>query len=111
MQAEHQHAILGLGLVERLLQRNAARAGIELILEGAGVLGELLRLDDVHLVLDVPEPEIGFRQRLVQGLGACDRNQTFPVGAAEENGDAHFLSATFPHSSFRGATKSRARNP
>ena len=38
MQAEHQHAIFGLRPVERGFQREAAIAGLELVLEGARVL-------------------------------------------------------------------------
>ena len=38
MQAEHQHAILGLRLVERLLERQAAVAGLEFILERTRML-------------------------------------------------------------------------
>ncbi len=44
-------------------------AGLELVLEGTGVFEQLLRLHDMHLVLDVPPPEIGLGQRLMQRLG------------------------------------------
>ena len=33
VQAEHQHAVFGLGLVERRLERDAAIAGLEFVLE------------------------------------------------------------------------------
>lgn len=69
MQAEHQHAVLRPGLVERLLQRNARRARLELVLERAGMFEQLFGLHDMHLVLDVPPPEIGLGQRLMQRLG------------------------------------------
>src|SRR6478609_7646967 len=45
----------------------------------------------MHGIGNVPEPEIGFRQRPVQRLGARDRNQPLFIGAAEENGRSHQL--------------------
>src|SRR5215470_15886711 len=40
-------------------------------------------------ICHMPEPEVGFRQRAMQRLGAGDRDQTLLVGAAEENGCSH----------------------
>ena len=42
MQAEHQHAILGLRLVERRFERQAAVAGFEFILERTRMFEQLL---------------------------------------------------------------------
>src|SRR5207244_12292393 len=47
------------------------------------------RRDLVHGIGNVPEPEIGLKQRPMQRLGACDRDQPLLVGAAKENGSPH----------------------
>ena len=70
MQAEHQHAILSPGLVERRFERQAAVAGFEFILEWTRVPEQLLRRDLMHGIGNIPEPEIGFRQRRMQRLSA-----------------------------------------
>ena len=67
------HAILGLRLVERGFERQAAVAGFEFILERARMLDQLLRCDLMHGIGDVPEPEVGFGQGAMQRLRACDR--------------------------------------
>ena len=42
-----------------------------------------------HVVLHVPEPEIGLGQGAMQRLRARDRDEPFLVAAAKENRDAH----------------------
>src|SRR5262249_44672587 len=110
MQAKNEHTFIGSGLVERLLDRGAdlAPAGLELQFERTRMPGEGFRIGLMHAVVGRPEPEIGLRQRLRQRLRARNRNQPLLVGAAEENGDAHYFCPLFPPSSFRSATKSRA---
>src|SRR6266481_6691216 len=49
------------------------------------------RLDLMHGVADIPEPQIGFGQRRMQRLGAGDRHQALLVGASEKNGDPHYF--------------------
>src|ERR1700704_909004 len=48
-----------------------------------------LRLNLVHRVTDVPEPQIRLRQSRVHRLGGSYRHETFRVGAAEKNGNPH----------------------
>src|SRR5206468_784930 len=91
MQAEHQHAILSLRLVERRFERQAAVAGFEFILERTQMLEQLLRRNLMHRIGNVPEPEIGFGQRPMQSLRARHRDQPLFIGAAEENGRPHQL--------------------
>ena len=43
----------------------------------------------MHGVRNIPEPQIGIRQRPMQRLRARHRNQTLLVGAAEKNGNPH----------------------
>ena len=89
VQAEHQHAIFGFRFIERRFQRDAAIAGLELVLERPLVIEQGFRLHLVHGVGDVPEPEIRLRQGAVQRLRARHRDQPLLVGAAEENGNPH----------------------
>ena len=52
---------------------------------------QLLRLDLMNGVVDVPEPQIGLRQSLMQGLGARHRDQALLVGASEEDANPQQL--------------------
>src|ERR1700722_10112481 len=45
----------------------------------------------MHGIVGSPEPQIGLGQRGVQRLRGRYRNQTLLVGAAEEDGDPHYL--------------------
>ena len=108
MQAEHQHAILGFGLIQRLRERDAATAGLELVLERPRVTEQLLRLHLVDGVGHVPEPQIGLGQSLVQRLRARHRDEPLLVGAAEQNGGSH--QPCFSLSSFRDGPNDQTRN-
>ena len=83
MQAEHQQAVLGLCPIQRRFKRDAAAAGLEFILKRPLVIEQGLGLHFMHGIRDSPEPEISFRQRLMQRLGARHRDETLLVGAAE----------------------------
>src|ERR1700722_4374932 len=89
MQAKHQHAVLGPGLVQRLFECDAATTRLEFILERPRVANKIQRADLMDGIGDIPEPEIGFGQRQMQRLSARHRDQAFLVGASEENGNAH----------------------
>src|SRR5260370_16584654 len=48
-----------------------------------------LRLNLMHRVTNVPEPQIRLWQSRVHRLGGSYRHETFRVGAAEKNGNPH----------------------
>jgi hypothetical protein len=106
VQAEHEHAAFRLGAVQRLRERHAAAFRLEHILERPLVAEQLRRRHLMHGVGDVPEPQVGLRQRLAQRLRRGDGYEPFLVGAAEENSVAHLTS----RSSFRGDAQHRTRN-
>ena len=89
MQAKHQQTILGLCPIERLLKPDAALVGLEFILEGPRMIEQFFRRDVMHGVGNVPEPQIGFRQRRMQRLSARHRDETLFVRASEEDGNPH----------------------
>src|SRR6202040_2990482 len=89
VQAEHQQASLGLCPVERLLEPDAAIARPEFILERPRMIEQFFRRNVVHGVRNVPEPQIGFRQSLMQRLGARHRDETLLISASEKDCNPH----------------------
>jgi hypothetical protein len=71
VQAEHEQAIVGFGLIQRRFDgaRNASAGRFERVFERPRMREKGLRLGLMHAVIDVPEPEIGLRQRRMQRLG------------------------------------------
>jgi hypothetical protein len=48
------------------------------------MIEQLFRRNVMHGVRNVPEPQIGFRQRLMQRLGGGHRHQALLVRASED---------------------------
>ena len=97
MQTDHQQAVLDMCPIQRLLERDATVAGLELVLERARMVEQRFGAHVMHRVGNVPEPEIGVRQSLMQGLRRRHRHQTFGIRAPEKNGDPHqFCSFVIP---------------
>src|SRR6266446_2531327 len=103
MQAEYQQTILGLCPIERLLEPDAAIVRLEFILERPRMIEQFFRRDVMHGVRNVPEPQIGLRQRRMQRLSGCHRDETLLVRASEEDGNPHQLRSAI--SSFRDVPK------
>src|SRR5205807_1223891 len=78
-------------LVECQLERDAATAGVELVLERPLVFEQGFRTHLVHGVVDVPKPQISLGQGPMQRLRGRHRDQALLVGAAKENGNPHQL--------------------
>src|SRR5260370_15804971 len=72
--------------MERMFEPCTTTVGLEFILERPRMIEQFFRLDIVHGVRNVPEPQLGFRQSLMQRLTRSARNQALFVGAAEKDG-------------------------
>ncbi len=90
MQAEHQNAILGSSGIQRLSHCAQSRAiGLEWHLERLFVTEQTRLRGDMHSSVDIPEPQVGLRQSLGQGLRAGDGDKAFAAGAAKEDSGVH----------------------
>src|SRR5215472_2586226 len=100
MEAEHKQAAVRPRVIQRLLEAAcySAAVGLEAVLERPPMCKQGFGLRFMDAVVDIPEPQIGFRQSIAHRLRACDRYQPLLIGSSKQYGDPHpwILPSSFP---------------